>query len=168
MPSFCLKDSHTSFQTTAKVALCSSLHKAISLYLRASELISLRKRSSFLTVTTSCEDIFRSQHQSTDFIPPSSSTCTVRPAVVMDAIKGTISSITGSGSTQTQDSSDRDLKPTPPETGLQSRGQTEHSGSGSFLGEMKDMVNSAIGAGGTKEEKEPAVEKCMLKHSVER
>lgn len=80
----------------------------------------------------------------------------------MDSIKGAISSITGAGSTQAaddNDSSDKSLKPKPPETGLQSRGQTQHSGSGSFLGEMKDMVNSAMGAGGTKEEKELAADK---------
>jgi hypothetical protein len=80
----------------------------------------------------------------------------------MDSIKGTINSIAGAGSTQTadeNDSGDQSLKPKPPETGLQSRGQTEHSGSGSFLGEMKDMVNTAMGAGGTEEEKELAVDK---------
>jgi hypothetical protein len=85
----------------------------------------------------------------------------------MDSIKGTIGSITGSGSTQTEADSDKGLKPTPPETGLQSRGQTEHSGSGSFLSEMKDMVNSAVGGGGTKEEKELAVDKGVLRHSAE-
>jgi hypothetical protein len=97
--------------------------------------------------------------------------CTGIPFILheMDSIKGTISSVTGAGSTQAADGNDssttstststRDLEPTPPETGLQSRGQTEHSGRGSFLGEMKNMVNSAIGAGGTKEEKELAVDR---------
>jgi hypothetical protein len=86
----------------------------------------------------------------------------------MDSLKGTLSSITGAGGTQADDDSNKDLKPTPPETGLQSRGQTVHSDSGSFLGEMKDMVNSAIGAGGTKEEKEVALEKGVLRRSTER
>lgn len=95
--------------------------------------------------------------------------CTGIPFILheMDSIKGTISSVTGAGSIQAADGNDssttststRDLKPTPPETGLQSRGQTEHSGSGSFLGEMKNMVNSAMGAGGTRGEKELAVDK---------
>ena len=34
---------------------------------------------------------------------------------------------------------------------MQSRGQMKHSGTGSFLGEIKDVVNSATGGGGTKE-----------------
>ena len=80
----------------------------------------------------------------------------------MDSIKGTISSLTGAGgagSTQEDNESNKYVGPTPPETGLQSRGQTTQSSSGTFLSEMKDMVNSAIGGGGTKEEKELAVEK---------
>jgi hypothetical protein len=84
------------------------------------------------------------------------------PPSTMDSIKGTINSVIGTGSSPADDERNKHLKPTPPETGLQSRGQTIHSGTGSFLGEMKDMVNSAVGAGGTKEEKELALDKGML------
>ena len=80
-------------------------------------------------------------------------------ASAMDTVKGTISSVTGAAGSQTDSGNNEHPQPTPPETGLQSRGQTEHSGSGSFLGQMKDMVNSAVGGGATKEEKELALEK---------
>lgn len=83
----------------------------------------------------------------------------------MESIKGTISSVTGIGLTPADDGNTKDLKPTPPETGLQSRGQTVHSDGGSFLGEMKDMVNGTIGAGGTKEEKEVATDKGMCNYA---
>jgi len=80
----------------------------------------------------------------------------------MDSIKETISSYTGGAGSSTQTADDNSgntgFKPAPPETGLQSRGQTEHSGNDSFLGQMKDMVNSAVGGGGTKAEKEVALD----------
>lgn len=72
----------------------------------------------------------------------------------MESIKGTLSSITGAGSTQSGDDSNKNLGPTPSETGLQSRGQTTESGSGSFLGNIKDMVNPAGGAGREREKNE--------------
>ena len=87
-------------------------------------------------------------------------------ASAMDSIRGAINSVTGAGSTQTDADSNKNLMPTPPETGLQSRGQTTQSGSGSFLSEMKDMVNSAIGGGGTKEEKGVALDKGITKPSA--
>ncbi len=61
----------------------------------------------------------------------------------MDAIKSTISSITGS-SGQTEDGKKNDVR-TPQETGLQSRGQTTESGSGTMLGEAKNPVHTAPG-----------------------
>ena len=85
-------------------------------------------------------------------------------ASVMDSVKGTINSVTGTGGTPTDDDSSKDVLPSPSETGLQSRGQAEHSGSGSFLGQMKDRVNAAAGGGGTKEEKELALGKGILDH----
>ena len=85
-------------------------------------------------------------------------------ASAIDSVKGTITSVTGSGSTQTDHDSSKDVVPSPPETGLQSRGQTEHSGSGSFLGQMKNMVNAAAGGGGTKGEKELALDKGNIDH----
>jgi len=58
----------------------------------------------------------------------------------MESIKGTLSNITGAGSTQPDDGSNKNLGPIPSETGLQSRGQTIESGSGSFLGNIKDST----------------------------
>jgi hypothetical protein len=69
----------------------------------------------------------------------------------MESIKGTLSSITGTGSTQSDDDSNKNLGPTPSETGLQSRGQTTESGRGSFLGNIKEMVNTAGDAGTARE-----------------
>ena len=77
----------------------------------------------------------------------------------MESIKGTLSSITGAGSTKPDDDSNKNLGPTPPETGLQSRGQTTESGSGSFLGNIKDMVNTAGGAGRAGEKNEGVLDK---------
>jgi hypothetical protein len=77
----------------------------------------------------------------------------------MESSKGTLSSITGAGSTQPDDYSNKDLGPTPSETGLQSRGQTTESGSGSFLGNIKDMVNTAGGAGTASEKNEGVLDK---------
>jgi len=61
----------------------------------------------------------------------------------MDAIKGTISSLTGATG-QTED----DKKyggPVPEETGLQSRSQTTETGSGTMLEEAKNPAHTAPG-----------------------
>jgi hypothetical protein len=72
----------------------------------------------------------------------------------MEFIKGTLSSITGAGSTQSDDDSDKNPGPTPSETGLQSRGQTTESGRGSFLGNIEEMINTTGGAGTAREKNE--------------
>ena len=74
----------------------------------------------------------------------------------MDSIKGTIASFTG-GSTAPEEGS----KPTghgPEQTGLQSRGQTQESGGGTFLGQMGEKFNPAAG-GGSGSGKEAAIDK---------
>ena len=67
----------------------------------------------------------------------------------MDAIKGTLASFTG-GSTAPEE----DTKPTgpgPEQTGLQSRGQTQESGGGTFLGQMGEKYNPAAGRGSSED-----------------
>lgn len=74
----------------------------------------------------------------------------------LDSIKDTLSSITGTGG-QTESSADTNKRqpgagPIPEETGLQSRGQTTESSSGTFLGEAKDTMDpntpANVGFGG--------------------
>ena len=61
----------------------------------------------------------------------------------MDAIKGIISSITGS-SGQTEEYKKND-GPAPQETGLQSRGQTTETGKSTMFGEARNPVHTAPG-----------------------
>jgi hypothetical protein len=77
----------------------------------------------------------------------------------MESIKGTISSISGASSAPPDNDSNTYQGPVPPETGLQSRGQTTESGSGSLLGNIKDVANTAGGADRASETNEGVLDK---------